>query len=643
MSIVRFENVSLAYGLKPLLNEVTFSIEAGDKLCLLGRNGEGKSSLMSLLTGEQQPDSGQLVFEKLLKIGYLPQDLPAADDQTVFDVVAEGAPEIAALLRDFNTLSVSSDEQSVARLASLQDQIEAQDGWNFQTRIAQILKRFGLQAETRMRTLSGGWRRRVLLARALVDNPDLLLLDEPTNHLDINTIRWLEARLKEFNGAVLFVSHDRAFVKALASGIIELDRGNLRAFRGGYEDYLSDKKKQLEEEERQNALFDKRLSEEEVWIRKGIKARRTRNEGRVRALKAMREERKARLERQGNSQLKIAAAEISGKQVIEAREVSHAFDDGRWVIRNFSTTVMRGDRIGLIGVNGAGKTTLMRILLGKLAPQEGSVKLGTKLQIAYFDQLREGLNTEKSVFENVADGHDYVEVNGQPRHVMSYLNDFLFTAERARTPVKALSGGETNRLLLARLFAKPANVIVLDEPTNDLDVETLELLEERLGEFDGTILLTSHDRDFLDQVVTSTMVFEGGGRVAEYVGGFSEWVRQTGGELADESAFSASGSGAHEGESTVEPSAVVSESRQVKPTRKLSYKLQRELDMLPKRIEELEAELAQLQQDIAEPEFFTREREHVQRVTQALSDTEADLAEAMDRWVELSEMAEGNT
>lgn len=642
MSIVRFENVSLAYGLKPLLKDVTFAIEAGDKLCLLGRNGEGKSSLMSLLTGAQQPDSGQLIFEKSIKMGFLPQDLPAADDQRVAEIVAEGAPDIAALLREFDSLSSESDQKSVARLAHLQDQIEALDGWNFQTRIAQILKRFGLNPNAEMRTLSGGWRRRVLLARALVDNPDLLLLDEPTNHLDINTIRWLEARLKEFNGAVLFVSHDRAFVKALASGIIELDRGQLRAFRGSYENYLVDKKKQLEEEERQNALFDKRLSEEEVWIRKGIKARRTRNEGRVRALKAMREERMARLERQGKSQLNIAAAELSGKQVIEAHDISHAFEDGRPVIQAFSTTIMRGDRVGLIGVNGAGKTTLMRILLGKLAPERGRVKLGTKLQIAYFDQLREGLDPEKTVFENVADGHDHVELNGQSRHVMSYLNDFLFTAERARTPVKALSGGETNRLLLARLFAKPANVIVLDEPTNDLDVETLELLEERLGEFDGTILLTSHDRDFLDQVVTSTMVFEGNGRVAEYVGGFSEWVRQTGGELADESAFAVKATNSIEEVPVKEAVGVTkSDKAETRKAKKLSYKLQRELDMLPAQIEALENEIAKLQAQIAAPDFFNGERAEVERVTQALAQKEGVLEETVNRWVELSELAEG--
>ncbi|MDX1451324.1 MAG: ATP-binding cassette domain-containing protein, partial [Oleiphilaceae bacterium] len=425
---------------------------------------------------------------------------------------------------------------------------------------------------------------------------------------------------------------------------IELDRGRLRAFRGGYEDYLADKKKQLEEEARQNALFDKRLSEEEAWIRQGIKARRTRNEGRVRALKAMREERKSRLERQGTSQLKIESAELSGKQVIEAKNISHAFDDGRPVIKDFSTTIMRGDRVGLIGVNGAGKTTLLRILLDKLRPQSGNVKLGTKLQVAYFDQLREGLDLEKTVFDNVADGHDHVELNGQPRHVMSYLADFLFTAERARTPVKALSGGETNRLLLARLFAKPANMIVLDEPTNDLDVETLELLEERLAEFDGTILLTSHDRDFLDQVVTSTLVFEGQGRIAEYVGGFSDWVRQSGGVLADESTFAAAEKSTQDVQPTPGPVAAVKQEKSDKPkAKKLSYKLQRELDMLPERIDALEQQVAQLQERIAAPEFFTQEHVVVEAVTSELEAAEQGLADAMERWLELSEMAEGES
>ena len=448
-----------------------------------------------------------------------------------------------------------------------------------------------------MKDLSGGWRRRVMLARALINEPDLLLLDEPTNHLDIETIKWLEARLAEYRGALLFVSHDRAFIKALASNIIELDRGNITAFNGGYSDYLLEKQRLLEEEERQNALFDKRLSEEEVWIRQGIKARRTRNEGRVRALKVMREEHRQRIGQQGRAEIKIAESEKSGKLVAELLNVSHTFDNGRRVIDDFSLTVMRGDRIGLIGANGAGKTTLLRILLGQLEPSKGSVRLGSKLEIAYFDQLRGGLDFSKSVFDNVADGHDYVETGGKSRHVMSYLNDFLFTAERARSPITALSGGETNRLLLARLFAKPANVIVMDEPTNDLDVDTLELLEERLSQFKGTLLITSHDRDFIDQVVTSTLVFEGEGKIGEYVGGYQDWVRQTGGVLPTESQLSDDKDDSTKAKPEEKKLGSVSssnEASQAKP-KKLSYKLKLELEQLPGKIESLESRIEELQ------------------------------------------------
>ncbi|KZY60606.1 ABC transporter ATP-binding protein, partial [Oleiphilus sp. HI0061] len=538
MSIIRFENVSLAYGHRPLLDNVTFAIEEGQKICLLGRNGEGKSSLMSLLMKSSDPDSGVINFQKGLKVGALPQSMPDADERNVFDVVAEGLPEIGQVLSEYHHLINSQDEAAdLQKLEKLQDRIESLNGWDFDTRIASMLKRFGLHESMQMKDLSGGWRRRVMLARALINEPDLLLLDEPTNHLDIETIKWLEARLAEYRGALLFVSHDRAFIKALASNIIELDRGNITAFNGGYSDYLKEKQRLLEEEERQNALFDKRLSEEEVWIRQGIKARRTRNEGRVRALKAMRDERKQRVNQQGKAEIKIAEAEKSGKLVAEAEHVSLAFDSGRKVIDDFSLTVMRGDRIGLIGANGAGKTTLLKVLLDQLKPTSGSVRLGSKLEVAYFDQLRGGLDFTKTVFDNVADGHDFVEMDGKSRHVMSYLNDFLFTAERARSPITALSGGETNRLLLARLFAKPANVIVMDEPTNDLDVDTLELLEERLAQFQGTLLITSHDRDFIDQVVTSTLVFEGEGKIGEYVGGYNDWVRQTGGRLPTEGQY----------------------------------------------------------------------------------------------------------
>jgi len=653
MSIVRFENVCLAYGLSPLLDEVSLAIEAGEKVCLLGRNGEGKSSFMRLLAKEIEPDSGALIFEKGLKVGSLPQTLPEADERSVFDVVAEGLSGIGHILAQYHALideqahGESLDAGSLNRLHVLQEKIEAQDGWSFQTKIKNMLKRFGLGENQQMKALSGGWRRRVLLARALINEPDLLLLDEPTNHLDIDTIKWLEQQLKEFNGALLFVSHDRAFVKSLASGIIELDRGNIATFKGNYDSYLVDKQKMLEDEARQDQLFDKRLSEEEVWIRQGIKARRTRNEGRVRALKSMRNERKRRIEKQGKATIKIEEADKSGKLVVEVEGVSHAFSandaDGRLVIKDFSLTVMRGERIGLIGANGAGKTTLLRIMLGKLEPMSGSVKLGSKLEVAYFDQLRGGLDPEKTVFDNVADGHDFININGNSKHVISYLNDFLFTAERARTPVKALSGGETNRLLLAKLFGRPSNVIVMDEPTNDLDVDTLELLEERLNDFTGTLLLTSHDRDFLDQVVTSTLVFEGRGRVSEYVGGYQDWVRQTGGVMAVESQ-TVSGGGESNPSPDVKGKASISEvpvAAVSKPIRKkMSYKLKLELEQLPAKIEALEEEVSQLQVEMAAGDFYSNEHALVEKTISRLAAAEQSLDEAEERWLELEESAE---
>ncbi len=644
MSIVRLENVSLAFGLRPLLDNVNFAIEEKQKICLLGRNGEGKSSLMSLLIKSTVPDSGEVNFQKGVKVGALPQSLPDADERSVFDVVADGLEELGQYLKEYHALielssKSSSDETSklLGKLEKLQDKIESMDGWTFQNKIESMLKRFGLSADQKMKDLSGGWRRRVLLAKSLINEPDLLLLDEPTNHLDIETIKWLEARLQEFNGALLFVSHDRAFIKALASNIIELDRGRLTPFNGGYSDYLLAKQKLLEEEERQNQLFDKRLSEEEVWIRQGIKARRTRNEGRVRALKAMRETYRSRVSQQGKVDIKIAEAEKSGRLVIEAENITHSFANGRKVIDNFSVTVMRGDRIGLIGANGAGKTTLIKILLTKLKPSSGTVRLGSKVEVAYFDQLRTGLNFEQTVFENVADGHDFIEVNGKPRHVMSYLNDFLFTAERARTPIKALSGGETNRLLLAKLFSKPANIIVMDEPTNDLDVDTLELLEDKLSDFQGTLLVTSHDRDFLDQVVTSTLVFEGNGIVNQYVGGYQDWVRQTGGVLPVESQLLEQAPKADSKDlNQIKPEKPKQKSAEAKP-QKLSYKLKLELEQLPSVIEKLETEQARLQALINSADFYKNDHQEIERVSKLLVDIEAQLSESVERWLELEE------
>lgn len=642
MSIVRLENVSLAYGLRPLLDHVSFAIEEKQKICLLGRNGEGKSSLMSLLIKKTLPDSGDIFFQKGIKIGSLPQDLPEADEKTVFELVAEGLEEIGTVLKNYHHLlelsAHASDEEQegiLSRLEKEQEKIEAADGWTFHNKIESMLKRFGLYPDQKMKDLSGGWRRRVLLAKSLINEPDLLLLDEPTNHLDIETIKWLEARLQEFNGSLLFVSHDRAFIKSLASNIIELDRGNLASFNGSYSDYLAAKEKLLEEEARQNQLFDKRLSEEEVWIRQGVKARRTRNEGRVRALKALRETFKSRINQQGKVEIKISQAEQSGKLVLEAQAISHEFADGKKVINDFSITVMRGDRIGLIGSNGAGKTTLLRILLGKLKPVAGSVRLGSKLQIAYFDQLRSGLNFEQTVFENVADGHDFIELNGKPRHVMSYLNDFLFTAERARTPIKALSGGETNRLLLAKLFARPANVIVMDEPTNDLDVDTLELLEDKLSDFPGTLLITSHDRDFLDQVVTSTLVFEGQGKVTQYVGGYQDWVRQTGGVLPTESQIDPQVQRVAEVESLP---VIENTQAEASKTKKLSYKLKLELEALPQKIEQAEQHVFNLQSKINDPDFYQNDHQEIERINLQLSEAVKIHEALMERWMELEDM-----
>jgi len=639
MSIVRLENVSLAYGLKPLLDEVNFAIEREQRLCLLGRNGEGKSSLMLLLMKESEPDSVSIIFDKQLKVGFLSQDLPEANDQKAFDVVAAGLPNVGRLLSEYHAL-IDAGATDLGRLEKLQGEIDVLGGWTLDSRVMQMLKRFNIQPDAQMSELSGGWRRRVMLAQALIAEPDLLLLDEPTNHLDINAIRWLEQTLNEFRGALLFVSHDRAFIKALATGIVELDRGNIRAFQGSYSQYLVEKDKLLEEEERQNKLFDKRLSEEEVWIRKGIKARRTRNEGRVRALKKMRDERKGRIEKQGAASFAIDSGNQSGKKVAEIENIRFAFDDGRVLVRNFSSTIMRGDRIGLIGANGAGKTTLLKLVLGQLEPQSGTVKLGTKLEVAYFDQLRDGLDPEKTVVDNVAEGRDFVELGGGSRHVMSYLNDFLFTAERARTPVKALSGGETNRLLLAKLFAQPANLIVMDEPTNDLDVSTLELLEEKLGEFGGTLLLTSHDRDFIDQVVTSTLVFEGDGKVGEYVGGYQDWVRQTGGELVDELSLESKRSMESD-----QAAAKVGQGKDNSPVKaattkkkKLSYKLQRELDQMPDRIAGLEKQVAELEAEMSASDFYSKEHTYVEQKTAEFGVLQEDLEGAIERWMELEEM-----
>jgi ATP-binding cassette subfamily F protein uup len=634
MSLLKFSAVSLAYGSMPLLDKVSWQIDRGERVCIIGRNGTGKSSMLRLVKGDQTPDEGEIWRAPGLKIGELPQELPRADGRTVFDVVAEGLDGVGALLAEYHHLSQNiHTDADLDKLMHVQQELEARDGWRLQQLVDSTLSRLQLPAEKTLAELSGGWRRRVLLAQALVSEPDLLLLDEPTNHLDIGAIAWLEEALMGFQGAVLFITHDRAFLQNLATRILELDRGGLIDWNGDYASFLVHKEQQLAAEETANALFDKRLAQEEVWIRQGIKARRTRNEGRVRALKELRNERSQRRERQGKANIQLEVADKSGKQVMVLENVSFAHAGGPQLVKDFSMVLQREDRIGLLGANGTGKTTLLKLMLGDLQPSAGSVEVGTKLEVAYFDQLRHQLDLEKTVVDNVAEGRDFIEIDGQNRHVLSYLGDFLFSPQRARTPVKALSGGERARLLLAKLFSKPANLLVLDEPTNDLDVETLELLEEVLLTFKGTVLMVSHDRAFLDNVVTSTLVFEGNGQVREYVGGYQDWLRQGGSPRL--LGVSESKSGKPQIEKAA-PAAPVSEpSAEQAPRKKLSYKLQRELEALPGQIEALEQQLAALQTQIADPVFYQRPVEETGAALAQLEQLQQQMDALVERWAEL--------
>ena len=635
MALLKFTNVSLAFGVTPLLDGVSWQIERGERVCIIGRNGTGKSSLLRIVKGEQQADDGEVWRAPALKIGELPQELPRADDRSVFDVVAAGLAGVGELLAEYHHLTQdTSGELDMERLMHVQQELEARDGWRLQQLVESTLSRLQLPAEKTLAELSGGWRRRVLLAQALVAEPDLLLLDEPTNHLDIGAIAWLEDALRGYPGAVLFITHDRAFLQALATRILELDRGNLIDWQGDYASFLLHKEQQLAAEETANALFDKRLAQEEVWIRQGIKARRTRNEGRVRALKAMRNERSERRERQGKANLLLETADKSGKQVILAEHMSYAHPGGEPLIRDLTLLIQRGDRIGLLGPNGSGKTTLLKLLLGDLQPTSGKIQYGTKLEIAYFDQLRLQLEPEKTVIDNLAEGREFITINGQDRHVLSYLGDFLFSPQRARTPVKALSGGERARLLLAKLFSKPANLLVLDEPTNDLDVETLELLEEVLLSFEGTVLMVSHDRAFLDNVVTSTLVFEGEGRVREYVGGYQDWLRQ-GGSPRLLGVQTREDSKPAPAKAEPVPAAAPVAAAAAPAKRKLSYKEQRELDALPGAIETAEIELEALQTAIADPGFYQLPNEVTQAKLARMDALQAELDRLIERWAEL--------
>ncbi|MDX1656301.1 MAG: ATP-binding cassette domain-containing protein, partial [Candidatus Competibacteraceae bacterium] len=529
MPLIALDDVSIAFGLHELLDHASLILEPGERVCLIGRNGAGKSTLLRILDGTQTPDSGQVRLQPGMRVARLTQELPFAEQESVFDVVAGGLAEAGELLARYHDLSQElarhPDDRKMRTLEDLQHRLEALDGWRLNKRVEAVLTRLSLPAESPIARLSGGWRRRVALARVLVGEPDLLLLDEPTNHLDIEAIQWLEEEMADFRGGLLFVTHDRALLRRLATRIVELDRGRLTSWPGDYERFLERKAAALEAEERQAAEFDKKLAQEEAWIRQGIKARRTRNMGRVRSLKAMREERRQRREQEGRASFNLEEAAASGRLVAEAKGIGYAWESEP-VVRELSIRIMRGDRIGLIGPNGCGKTTVLNLLLGRLQPDTGTLRLGTKLQVAYFDQLRAQLDPQLSVIDNVAEGRDFIEINGQRRHIIGYLEDFLFSAARSRTPVKSLSGGERNRLLLARLFSQPANLLVMDEPTNDLDLETLELLEDLLANYQGTLLLVSHDRAFLDNVVTSTLAFEGKGRWREYVGGFGDWLLQ---------------------------------------------------------------------------------------------------------------------
>lgn len=637
MSLIKIEKAQLSYGLQVLLDGVELTIERGQRLCLIGRNGTGKSTLLKVIAGEVDLDKGDVVKQAGIRLARLEQDLPEADDCLVFDAVAAGAQGVGELLAEYRAISHSADisDSQLERMSQLQQKIEANDGWLLQQKVEEIISRLDLPADRYMRELSGGWRRRVALARALVLDPDVLLLDEPTNHLDIAAIEWLEKQLLNFNGALVFITHDRSLLQALATHIAELDRGHLRYWEGDYTSFLVYREQALADEARHNELFDKRLAQEEVWIRQGIKARRTRNEGRVRALKALRETRSERREVVGKANFTLASSGDSGKLVADLVDVSYSWGD-KAIVKNFSTRIMRGDRIGLVGANGAGKSTLLKLILGELQPQAGSVKLGTNLQIAYFDQLRDQLDLNKNAVDNIAEGREFIDIDGKSKHIFSYLSDFLFSGERARTPLRALSGGERNRVLLAKLFSKSANLLVLDEPTNDLDVETLELLEDILTEYPGTLLLVSHDRAFLNNIVSSVIAFEGRGNVLEYIGGYDDWIRQ-GGQWtqADELPEMDVCTPLIAEEQPVVTAEVAKAPAKVK---KLSYKFQKEFDELPQKIEQLEAQVESLATITGAPNFYSQPAAAVEQKLQELASVQQQLDACFERWAELEDM-----
>ncbi|MDW6092912.1 ABC transporter ATP-binding protein [Vibrio rhizosphaerae] len=640
MALMSIHNGYLAFGDHPLLDHIDFSLQENERVCLVGRNGAGKSTLMKVLCGEVHLDDGKMTVTQDVVVSRLEQDPPRDQEGTVFEYVADGLATVGKLLQTYQELLTlverDPSEKNITRLAQVQEQLDHSGGWRFDERIKNVLASLNLDGHTLLTDLSGGWQRKAALARALVCDPDVLLLDEPTNHLDVTTIEWLESFLKDFKGSIIFISHDRSFIQSMATRIVDLDRGQLASFSASYEQYLTEKEELLRVEELQNAEFDKKLAQEEVWIRQGIKARRTRNEGRVRALKKLRQERSERRDVQGKVNLQLDDTVRSGKIVFEAENLSYEID-GRCIIDNFSFNVMRGDRIALIGPNGCGKSTLLKLLLGQIQPTHGRLHCGTKLEVAYFDQYREKLDPEKTVMDNLADGKQEVMVGGRPRHALSYLQDFLFSPKRARTPVKALSGGEKNRLLLARIFLRPNNLLVLDEPTNDLDIETLELLEDLLANYQGTLLLVSHDRHFVDNTVMTSWIFEGNGQIEEFVGGYHDAQQQRQQVFAARNEVIKSQASAPNLSS--EPSAGASlktnPPAKVNKGKKLSYKQQRELESLPEQLEVLEQEIATLQAQVNDADFFSQGVEQTQPVLERLDAAEAELEVAFNRWEEL--------
>jgi ATP-binding cassette subfamily F protein uup len=625
MPLLTFDRLELAYGHWPLLDGASLVIEPGERIGLIGRNGTGKSSLLKIIAGESQPDAGEVWRTPGLKLAYVPQEPQFEPGHTVFEAVAEGVGAAQTLLAQYHAVAhamAEGDETVYADFERLSHELEVADAWRLNSRVEEALQRLSLDADRAVDTLSGGLKKRVALARALVTDPELLLLDEPTNHLDFAAIEWLEGLLNDFKGALLFITHDRRFLDNVANRIIELDRGSLREYQGNFSAYQSKKAEQLEIEAVHNRKFDKFWKQEEIWIRKGVQARRCRDEGRVRRLEALRLTREARINQTGQVGFQIDAGDRSGKVVAELEHVSYGYDD-RVLIRDFSTTILRGDKLGLLGPNGAGKTTLIRLILGDLKPQSGKIKQGTKLEVAYFDQFRNQLNDEATLIDTISPGSDFVEIAGQRKHVISYLEDFLFPPERARAKVSALSGGERNRLLLARLFARPANLLVLDEPTNDLDIDTLELLEQLLQEYSGTVLIVSHDRTFLDNVVTQSIVFEGDGKLTEIVGGYADWLawRQRQQRAASESAQAASSRAA------AQPAPA-----KAAPRSKLSYKEARELEALPAQLEALEAEQGQIAARLADPALYQSNPQEAAALQARSEAIEAELLDALARW-----------